>query len=173
MEDEAWKGRKKICDENIMEWIIDTGQPSSVVETPGFHRMFNTASQGHYKPMCRQTVAKNIEAMRAINDQQVGAAIDLVDFVGMMNDTWTSDYTNTNHCGWIVSVPNMDGAGDGYLDYYVLGMPKTPYEHNAEALQASLVAIKAKMKLENKISGICTDSAAMNPCAFDIKGQIW
>ena len=168
------KARKTVTDNRLIDWIVLTQQPFSVVSSEPFIDMMKACSSGTYKPPCRQTVRDRVTHKRDVMDNTVKDYLKQVRNVGMLTDTWTADYQNMNYCGWIAVSPNILPSSDALLDYFALGMPRTPYDHDADGLKKSLQEMTVKFDLQGKISGITTDSASLNPSAFDqLSDSMW
>lgn len=167
------RARKGMTDNRVLDFVVMTIQPISVVDDPSFRSLLSSASAGSYTPMCRQTLRTQISEKRERMEEDVKNALHDVEYVGLLTDTWTADYFNTNHCAWVASIPNSKSDKE-FLTFFTLGMPKIPYNHDAEGLRASMKEICERYAEQHKTVGVVSDSAQVNVSVFDtIHGILW
>lgn len=172
----VWQTLRPSVENAIADWIVDTCQPFDVVSSSSFVKIFRTATQGGFHPPCADTFKTRITKKGELMDKNVCEYLGQLPYVGMLTDTWTANYQSTNFCGWIASALNMfpTSPDSAFLDYFALGLPRTPYEHDSEGLSRGFNAVCQEYGLEGRVSAVTTDSAAVNSSAFgDLTDVSW
>lgn len=84
--------------------------------------------------------------------------------VGLQTDIWSSLKSMHQLASYVCTVPDLsDGGG---LRYFCIGVPKAPLDQTAIGLSAHIKQVIEKWGLTAKLSGITTDSTAVNPAAM-------
>ncbi len=135
----------------VIDFIIDTLQPLSIVDQPSFRQMI-ACMEPRYSVPCRKTIMTQMkqrhellkaEILREVNDNSIG----------ITHDSWTS--LNTESYDTVTASYISD---DWKLKCCVLETTKVEGPHTAENIASTLTDIKLRWKFGEQV--ITTDNAA-------------